>query len=388
MREFLKQFDYLVKINAWMQCISLTLRNIIWNKSYNITNEFDNLRDVFDTNWRSEVKKKPKPYIYFIGTDESQDKSGLIPDLEELSELTFFEKYNKEYGQYSGLLQYGKSYGRELNTNKVIEDIEQLIKANKKPDIILMQAWGRSFNIDKLHEFKSRHDLKIINISLDDRLVFKSSTPAREKYNFGCVGLASIADLVLVSNPEVVNWYKAHKVNAMYFPMASSIKVFHPLYKKKKYDVGFVGNRYGYRAELIDFLIENQINVKVYGKGWNTSYLHSSKTNAFFNECKVVLGIGTVGHCARLVTQKLRDFDAPLSGAVYVTTKNNDLLTLYPDSEIILADTKEEFLTKIAALLIDPIQRHSISTKAFNTAKRAHTYKIRFRQLFSELGIY
>jgi hypothetical protein len=388
LKEFLKKNSLIYKINAFIKCSFLKKKYEQWNIFYSKKPKFNTLNEVFDSKWRAEVKNKKKPIVYFIGTDESQDKGGLIPDLDDLVELICFHKDNGDYGQYSGLLNYEGLQGRTLNTKKVIHDLDNLIKEDKKPDLILMQAWGRSFEIDLFLEYRKKHNLKFVNISLDDRLVFTDNTPKAEKYNFGISGLTKLVDLFLVSNPEVVNWYRAEKANAIYFPMASSLKFFHPLNLEKKYDVGFIGNRYGYRGELVDYLISNGVHVKAYGRGWDSGYLDSSMANEFFNQCKIVLGIGTVGHCNDFFTQKLRDFDAPLSGSVYVTNKNLDLLDLYPNGEIVLAGSKQDFLKKINSLLNDDKKRCEISDKAFNTAKRNHTYRHRFEKLFKELGLY
>lgn len=387
LKKLLKKISLFRILNAFIKSRIVKYKYNRLVRLYSKKSYFNNLKVVFDDIWVESVKSKLKPIVYFIGTDESQDKGGLIPDLEELVDLVTFYKNDGRYGQYSGLRHYNGIQGRVLNTLKVINDIEYLISCGRKPDLILMQAWGRSFEIEKLIAFKNKHQLKFINISLDDRLVFVDKTPKNEKYNYGISGLIQLTDLFLVSNPEVVNWYHTERSNALYFPMASSLKFFKPLTTQKKFDVGFIGNCYGYRSELINYLIRNGISVQAYGNGWNNGYLDSSKANSFFNECKVVLGIGTVGHCRNFFTQKLRDFDVPLSGSVYVTNNNIDLIDLYPNGGIVLADTKHDFLRKIKCLLSDSNMRAVISRKAYTTAKNSHTYNIRFIKLFEELGI-
>jgi len=380
-------YDLLYRANAILKSYLVKKNYRRLSRKFSSSAPYNNINSTFNKEWREKVLSKEKPIIYFVGTDESQDKGGLLPDLEELAELYVFTKFDKSYGQYSGLLDYEGIQGRHLNTKKLMDDIDSLIKIGKKPDLILMQAWGRSFEIDKVIDFKKRLELKFINISLDDRLVFEARTPRKERYNYGISGLAELVDLFLVSNPEVVRWYHGLETDAIYFPMASSSKFFYPIRKKKKYDVGFIGNRYGYRGELINYLRNKGISVKAYGKGWEDGYLESSKANIFFNECKVVLGIATVGHCRDFFTQKLRDFDVPLSGSVYITNNNRDLLSLYPDDEVILASTKVDFLRKIKTLLSDEDSRCEISMKAHQTALENHTYRIRFKELFSYLGI-
>ena len=251
-----------------------------------------------------------------------------------------------------------------------------------------MQSWGFSFEIDKLIQFKKQYDLKFINISLDDRLIFESKTPPIEKYNYGILGLKGLINLSLVSNPEVVEWYLKEAIPAIFFPMASSLEFYYPMEIEKKYDVGFIGNKYGFREELVTKLINSGIKVEARGTGWKAGRIKLEDNNKFFNECKIVLGMGTVGHCKDFYTQKLRDFDAPLSGGVYVTHNNEDLKLLFKeDEEILLCDTIDDYIVKIKKLLKDEIKLKVIANDAYNKAKKNHTYKKRFLDLFNFLGL-
>ena len=341
----------------------------------------------FTKEWKDSLQNK-KLNIYFIGTDEFQDKSGFIQDLSDLCNLTYFTKYDKSYGQYSGQLFYDGIQGRKLNTDKVIEDIEKLILENQKPDIVLMQALGSKFEVDRLIQFKSNYNLKFINICLDDRLVYITKTSKKERYNFGAIGLNKIVDLALVANPEVVEWYLKENVPAIFFPMASSLKFYFPMNIEKKYDVGFIGNKYGYREELVNRLIASGINVEARGTGWSAGRIKLEDNNKFFNECKIILGIGTVGHCKDFYTQKLRDFDATLSGGVYVTHNNKDLQELFvEDEDIILCDNISDYILKIKSILDNEEKRTKISIQAYNKASENHTYEKRFNQLFNFLGV-
>ena len=344
-------------------------------------------RKGFSAEWALS-KSNRKLKVYFIGTDEYQDKSGFIQDLAKVADLTYFTKYDGAYGQYSGLLLYKGGQGRKLNTDKAIEDIDSLIVKGSKPDIVLMQAWGRSFDIDRLQSYKNKHDLKLVNIALDDRLVSTVKTPKGEKYNYGISGLNTLIDLSLVSNPEVVEWYIKEGVPSIFFPMASSLDFYYPMVIDKKYDVGFIGNKYGFREELVTRLLEEGIEVEARGTGWPAGRIELKENNQFFNECKIILGIGTVGHCKDFYTQKLRDFDATLSGGVYVTHNNPDLKLFFEeDEEILLCDNIGDYVRKIKSLLVDETRMKAISRNAYIKASENHTYESRFLKLFDFLGI-
>jgi hypothetical protein len=206
-------------------------------------------------------------------------------------------------------------------------------------------------------------------------------------HDLGILGVARICDLVLVTSPEIVKWYETERIPSIYFPLATSTKVYFPIEGVEKiYDVGFIGNRYGIREKLINYLQKNGISVRAHGSGWKEGRIHFNQNNLFFNQCKIVLGIGTVGHCANLFTLKLRDFDAPASGGCYITHHNSDLIGIFgEDSGLTLCRSFSDFLDNIRSLLKDDDKRELLARKAYETVLSKHTYSRRFTNLFNIL---
>lgn len=390
-KNVLKKNKCLYDINAFIKCKMLKKEYNSINTHYRTKKQSYTLEKLleqkgFTQDWAKELKGK-KLFVYYIGASEAQDKTGFLQALEKFADVTCFYKEDGSYGQYENK-HYNGILGEELNTQKAIQDIEYLIAGNKKPDLIFMQAWGHSFNIGKLIAFKQRHQLKFINIGLDERLNYRVETPSARQYNLGISGLIPLVDLMLVANPETAEWYLKENVPALWFSMASSLDFYHPIPSiTKKYDVGFIGNKYGYREELVMRLIKAGIRVEARGSGWEGGTIPFEENNRFFNECKIVLGIGTVGHCKDFYTQKLRDFDAPLSGAAYVTHNNTDLLQLYTHDEIVLCDTIDDFIRHIKDLLTDDAKRVALAHKGFEKAKEQHTYEKRFSDLLALLHL-
>jgi spore maturation protein CgeB len=62
--------------------------------------------------------------------------------------------------------------------------------------------------------------------------------------------------------------YRKLGANPIYFQEAANPDVYHPYDLPKEYDVTFVGQNYGNRAEYIRYLYENGVNVRVWGPGW------------------------------------------------------------------------------------------------------------------------
>jgi spore maturation protein CgeB len=394
----LKQLKLALKSNSQIAWVNSQVKAFLQKRRYerivNHYRTFDAVNSMGDmmsdrgltSSWAKSFADR-RIRILFVGTDYNQDHGGFIQALRQVSDLYLFFRKDDSYGQYNPFSLYEGLLGRRLNTIRLLEEIENLHDQHKLPDIVIMQSLGASFYVSELLAIKQKYKFKVFNICLDDRLVFKQKTPAGEEYNYGSFGLIPLIDLALVANFEVVDWYLKENVPAIFFPMASSREVYYPIECVKKYDVGFIGANYGYRSSIIAALKRAGIDVHPRGDGWPEGKLSLDENNMFMNQCKIVLGIGTVGHCKDFYTSKLRDFEAPLSGAVYVTHNNPDLLSHYDDGDVILCNDEDEFIASIKSLLDDEEKMASIRIKSHEKAKNLHTYEHRFENLFDFLSI-
>ncbi|MBN2816760.1 MAG: glycosyltransferase family 1 protein [Campylobacterales bacterium] len=315
--------------------------------------------------------------VLYIGTDELQDKSGFLQELEPFCDLKVFTKFDGGYGQYSEK-QYLKGYGPDLN----IDRLEMLLEdANGRPEVILTQSWARLWDIDKLKLLKQKYSFKFINICMDDRHSFYMMSVFR-KYNRGTSGFISLLDGALVTSKESIAWYHAKDIPALYFPEATSSQFFNKLYIEKQYDVGFVGAKYGLRGEYIQYLIDNGIQVKAYGNGWESGRIENEYVNSFFNKCKIVIGFGYILGCNDFMALKLRDFDVPATGSFYLTTYNEDLEELFPEKEGCYFTSKEEMLSKVRYYLANEEEREKIAYTSYVNTIENHVYEERLKLIF------
>ncbi|ELV8579187.1 glycosyltransferase family 1 protein, partial [Vibrio vulnificus] len=287
--------------------------------------------------------------VLFIGTDENQDKGGFVQSLSKFFDVKFFEDPTINWGHKRD------GSARDSNAKLLEKYLCKEAQTGLGFDIVLMQAMGKSFNSFDLMELRERYKFKLINIGMDERLAYKLNTPSCVSQNYGISGLNDVVDLCLTTCPEVVDWYLKEKVPAIYFPLASSKEIYFPISSTRKiFDVGFVGSKYGARVEIIEFLIKNGINVKCYGPGWTNGPLEPEFNNQFYNECKIVLGFGGIGYCEDFTNPKLRDFEVPLTGTLYMTTYTKELDDIYcGDEGIVLFKNKIELLEKIRIMLND-----------------------------------
>ena len=203
----------------------------------------------------------------------------------------------------------------------------------------------------------------------------------------GPVALGNVTDLVLTSTPEVRAWYTAEGVRSIYLPLASDPAFYAPR-ETRRYRASFVGSRYGIRERIVQAVWRAGIPLEVFGPGWPNGALRAEDVARVFGESEIVLGVGTVGHTDDVYTLKLRDFDAPMSGAMYVTHRNPDLLQLFEDGrEIVTYRTDEECVEAVSWYLAHPDQRAAIAIRGLDRARGEHTWDRRFRGLFRDLGL-
>ncbi len=232
----------------------------------------------------------------------------------------------------------------------------------------------------------------------------------------------------------------------LWWPMASNPRYFKPYPVPRSVPVSFVGANYALRARYIHQLLCHGVEVHAYGPGWlfgTTSawrslakrgrYLLRSAFSAsveaqfqasanlaehdfrrllaqqypqnlhspvsdeelvlLYSRSQISLGFLEVyeGHDAsRPVTRHvhLREFEAPMSGALYCTGFSDELAGYFePDQEILVYRTEDELVEKTQYYLAHPDQAEVIRQAGRERALRDHTYQRRFEQLFATLGL-
>jgi len=324
-----------------------------------------------------------RPRLLFVGTDEEQDRSGFIQALERVSDLTLFTGADGAYGHND---LRAPAVRRAANRDRLLDILDELDARGARPDIVLAQTWSTLIDPAAFDAARARGCL-VINLSMDDRHQFRGR---REAFGWsGTLGLIGHIDLALTAAPECVHWYQAEGCPAMYFPEASDPAIFGPMPELPKvHDVSFVGGCYGVRERTVRALRRAGIRVAAFGNGWEGGRIDNDGMVRLFVQSKLVLGVGTIGHCADFFALKLRDFDAPMSGSAYLTHNNADLHGLYDvGREIATYRDIDECVDRARALLADDDARECMARSGRDRALRDHTWDRRFRDLFRQLGV-
>lgn len=260
--------------------------------------------------------------------------------------------------------------------------------------------------------------------------------------------IAAHFDLCVVPERSAVDKFHAVGAQPVRIQLAANPSVYHPYPEPRVFDVTFVGQRYADRAALMAGLHRAGVRVQAWGAGWQQQKRFSLATVGAalalvederfdgvrrllrrggappvagvastsdacfdadvarfgaprllqrqlirtFSRGRISLGFATAGDShrgpLRLTHLRLRDFEAPMSGALYLTEQQDELAEYYRIGEEVLTYRDgDELVDKARYYLAHPEQSERIRYAGYRRAVRDHTWQHRFQQLFAALGL-
>lgn len=323
------------------------------------------------------------PTIFCVGTYYEQEAAGFVQALGAAGRLVEFRNANGLYGLEPARPGLDVEV-RHRNGRCLIEQVDAAAARYGRVDVVIGTIVAQTMPIEALAEVR-RRGIPVLNIAMDDRLA--DHWGKRGGVELGAIGLAAGTDVVLQTTYEYLGRYMARDCPALYWPFGSDPQLFGPR-DEPRYDVCFVGNNYGWRAKFVSQLKRAGIRVECFGHNFDNGHIDALQVAEVFGRSKIILGIGTVGYSKRVVTLKLRDFDGPMSGRLYITTDNPDLHRLYDvGKEIETYRSWRECLDKIRAYLADDEARNAISRAGRQRAERDHTWNKRIKDAFETISV-
>jgi spore maturation protein CgeB len=254
----------------------------------------------------------------------------------------------------------------------------------------------------------------------------------------------------LVPEEAALPSYRDVGAEPIFFPMAANPDVYRPLDLPMRYDVTFAGQRYGDRTQGMLALREGGVDAHAFGQGWgadpaspasaaraggerrraltpwataaraaelllqwrnpfaaaldvkadrrlrerHAAALHPILSDdayvALFSESRISLGfliVGDTHRTARPLRQvRLREFEAPMAGAFYVTGFLEEIGRHYEiGREIVCTKSMPELVDRCRYYLAHDEERERIRRAGYERAHRDHTWARRFTALFAEL---
>jgi hypothetical protein len=182
--------------------------------------------------------------------------------------------------------------------------------------------------------------------------------------------------------------YAVHGGLAMFWPEAAHPGYHRPYDLQFDYDVSFAGACYGWRPTFIEKLRRRGVQVECFGGGWPNGPLSGEDMIRLYSRSRVNLGFGGVGYCSKLMCLKGRDFEVPMSGGLYLTQSNPELLLVYDVGREVLAyEDDADCARTILGLLADPERAALIRHAGRERALREHSYWERWMRVFRLSGI-
>jgi spore maturation protein CgeB len=111
-----------------------------------------------------------------------------------------------------------------------------------------------------------------------------------------------------------------------------------------------------------------------------------------FSQSRLSLGFATAGDSHRAETRlrhlRLREFEAPMSGALYLTEDQPELAEYFtPGREVLTYTDRDDLLDQARFYLAHQELAERIRRAGLERARREHTWQHRFAELFATLGL-
>ena len=185
---------------------------------------------------------------------------------------------------------------------------------------------------------------------------------------------ATSCDLVLTADPLSRLKYIEKGIDAVYFPLESSKKIYRDLKRDKKIEVLFFGNtKLADRQYYIDYLRKRGLKIEVYGEV--TNYLGESELVQKICESHIVLNFSKTGflgkeqvqesHHRCLWQMKGRIIEVGLCRTVCVSEYAPGIELLYSDAELPTFRSPEECYILLKNLLSNDEAREDIANRIY-----------------------
>lgn len=245
-------------------------------------------------------------------------------------------------------------------------------------------------------------------------------------YQFNLVReIAPAYDYCLVPEESRLDDYRRIGAHPIYCQEAANPHIYRPYDVPVEFDVTFVGQRYGDRPAYVRYLLDQGIDVRVWGSRWQGTMpemplwrLVGSRVKRFlfgkeplfppiippercgpllsdqelimmYSRSRINLGFSSVADTTTGIKQvRLRDFEVPMSGGFYVLEYTKEIEAFFEiGREIVCYRDKKDLVEKIRYYLAHEVERDQIRQAGLRRARRDHTWQKRLRDSLLQMGL-
>ena len=390
-KKFLKKFSLFNYINmqlkSFLQDNKITLERSIYNrrmtsKGLKVLEDKDLIQALqkrLALRGVEPIPKSIKDLHIFLAIPINNWESVLPLALSTFGRLSIFKWRGKDL--YDSRDEWLKQRNI-LNT----EMLKCFTKANKKKSVDIVVGYFSDFNTkpETLIEMANKKAV-IFNFSWDDKLYFTGKLKGQPR---GLFELAPFIDLNLTSAPDSRVKYIVRGGLSLFWPEAGYPDIHRPYKIPFEFDVSFIGKKYGRRIAFIKKLRKLGIKITAFGNGWGNGPLSDKDVIKLYSKSRINLGFANIGYSKRSMCLKLRDFEVPMSGNLYLTQDNPELALVYDvDKEIVTYKDENDCAKKVKWLLNNPEQAEKIRKAGRKRALKDHTWEKRFVDIFQKAGV-
>ncbi len=286
-------------------------------------------------------------------------------------DINFFEPL-KDIG-YSVLRYNYLEKVKLIGKKKMNREILKLARS-ERPDYIFHITYRDEISLKTLKRLNQEGN-KVVGWFSDDHWRFDNYSKFLARHLFCSI----------TTSKEAFVKYKENNLNVIKSQWASNPKYYHPVPAGEKYDVSFVGQKYGPRERILEYLRENNIPIDIFGRGWGV-YVPFEKVISVFSNSKININISASSLDPKIKQIKGRIFEVPMCGGFLLTDYVNGLEDYFTiGKEIVCYEDKEDLVNKIKYYLENEKQRKEIAENGYCAALERNTWDKRFYAIFKEL---
>jgi spore maturation protein CgeB len=301
---------------------------------------------------------------------ENYDHAHFVPALTSLGhEVEVFDSGDKQ--SYSGFAALNAALVAKI--------------AAFQPDVIFTVLMHYEIWLETLDLIRATSRARIVNWGTDDSWKFRQAS----RY------FARHVDLHVTTDAESVTRAAALGLDNVMLSQwaASRAQLQEPLPSSEcAYDVTFVGNLYGDRAQWIGALRQAGIDVQCFGHGTEHGVVPAQKIPDLYRRSRISLGFTGAGDGALWFGAsggqiKARTFEVPGAGGFLLSQGASGIDRYYTaGEEIATFVTPDELTAQVRYYLANPQQRDAIAQAGHRRTSEQHTYDIRFADILERLS--
>lgn len=266
-----------------------------------------------------------------------------------------------------------------------IKTLDNYLKKNNVKNIIFFCEAIFYFDIKFLEKLHKKYN------------IIQYHSDVEEKFEQFYVYISQFADLILVAEKNEVLRYLPYNFNTINFSISFDIKSYNNN-EEKNIDVLFIGNlNRPNRANLINYLQRNNIDIQIYGIGSKNGPIVEKEMYLLYKKSKITLNLTNTSLIKLFFNKELkirnllkqgkgRYLEAMMNDCLVISNYAYDLEEAFENNLIIRADSFEEIENKIKYYLSNNNERETITKKAKNFIINNYSHELNMEKLLKQIS--